>query len=48
MIEHKEGKAYPKILNAKEHGDFFFIIPFCGEAMHMRNMGMSFFGMPFT
>ena len=21
-------------------------MPFCGEAMHMRNMGMSFFGMP--
>ena len=22
-----------------------FFMPFCGEAMHMRNMGMSFFGM---
>jgi hypothetical protein len=21
-------------------------MPFCGEAMHVRNMGMSFFGMP--
>jgi len=21
-------------------------MPFCGEAMHMRNMEMSFFGMP--
>ena len=21
----------------------FYLIPFCGEAMHMRNMGMSFF-----
>jgi len=22
---------------------FFYLMPFCGEAMHMRNMGMSFF-----
>jgi len=28
----------------EEHGDvFFYLMPFCGEAMHMRNMGMSFF-----
>ena len=26
----------------------FFVMSFYGEAMHMRNMGMSFFGMPFT
>jgi len=27
-----------------EYGDvFFYLMPFCGEAMHMRNMGMSFF-----
>jgi len=24
----------------------FFVMPFYGEAMHMRNMGMSFFIMP--
>jgi hypothetical protein len=28
----------------EEYGDVFFsLMPFCREAMHMRNMGMSFF-----
>jgi len=37
-------KSHPKKLNVEEHGDvLFYLMPFCGEAMHMRNMEMSFF-----
>jgi hypothetical protein len=36
----------PQKLNAKEHRDVFFIMPFFGEAMHIRNMEMSFLVCP--
>ena len=40
-------QSAPKKLNVKEYGDVFFCcMPFCVEAMHVRNMEMSFFGMP--
>ena len=35
----------PEKLNMEKSMEmsFFYLMPFCGEAMHMRNMGMSFF-----